>query len=274
MGIFGGILFIVAIVLLVIYFSNKRKLDEMYAVDVSTTAALRDIWQGVADEIGAGSFEQKTEINGVIECEQPIESELAKERCVHYRMSVEREWEEDYEEEYTEKDPSSGRMVRKTRRGTRKGSDSVASNSRSTRFYVRDETGTILVDPEGANIDIEQVLDRFEPGSSASRGNISFGGRSFSIGGSRDSGRRRTLGYHFKEWVLPLNRRVYILGAASDRSGELMVQKPRENGKFFISLKSEEELVASAKSGMTWGLYGAIACFIIGAVLIIVQFMR
>ncbi len=163
---------------------------------------------------------------------------------------------------------------RKARRGTRKGNDSVASNSRSTRFYVRDETGTILVDPEGANIDIEQVLDRFEPGSSASRGNISFGGRSFSIGGSRDSGRRRTLGYHFKEWVLPLNRRVYILGAASDRSGELMVQKPRENGKFFISLKSEEELVASAKSGMTWGLYGAIACFIIGAVLIIVQFMR
>ncbi len=41
MGILGGILFIVVIVLLVIYFSNKRKLDEMYAVDVSTTAALR-----------------------------------------------------------------------------------------------------------------------------------------------------------------------------------------------------------------------------------------
>ncbi|GAK57359.1 hypothetical protein U27_04324 [Candidatus Vecturithrix granuli] len=274
MGIIGGILLVVGIILLVIYFSNKRKFEEMYTVETSTTAALRDVWQGVADEIGAGSFEQKTEINGVIECDQPIESELAKERCVHYRMSVERNWEEDYEEEYTEKDPASGRMVRKTRRGTRKGSDSVANNSRSTKFYVRDETGTILVDPEGANIDVEQVIDRFEPSSSVSRGNISFGGRSFSIGTSRDSGRRRTLGYHFKEWLLPLNRRVYIMGSASDRSGELMIQKPREKGKFLISLKSEEELIASAKSGMTWGLYGAIACFIIGIVLMILQFMR
>jgi len=274
MGIIGGILIVVAIILLVVYFSNKRKLEEMYAVEASTTASLQDIWKGVADEIGAGSFEQKTEINGVIECGQPIESELAKEPCVHYRMSVERNWEEDYEEEYTEKDPSSGQMVRKTRRGTRKGSDTVSSNSRSTKFTVRDDTGTILVDPEGADIDVEQAIDRFEPASAASGGRISFGGMSFSTGGFSDSGRRRTLGYRFKEWVLPLNRKVYILGVASDLSGELMIQKPREKGQFLISLKSEEELIASAKSGMTWGLYGSIACFIIGIVLVILHFVR
>jgi hypothetical protein len=273
MGIIGGILIVVAIVLLVVYFSNKRKLEEMYAVEASTAASLQEIWKGVADEIGAGSFEQKTEVNGVIECDQPIESELAKEHCVHYRMSVERNWEEDYEEEYTEKDEASGEMVRKTRRGTRKGSDTVSSNSRSTRFTVRDETGTIMVDPEGADIEVEQVVDRFEPKSSVSGGQISFGGLSFSIGGFSDSGRRRTLGYHFKEWILPLNRKVYILGTASDRSGELLIQKPREKGKFIISLKSEEELIASAKSGMTWGLYGSIACFIVGIILVILHFM-
>lgn len=270
MLILGIILIVVAVLLLFNYFSSKKRLEEMAAAETSTADSLHVICQGVADEIGKGSFEQKTEVTGVIECDQPLESELAKEQCVHYRMSVERKWEEDYEEEYTEVD-GEGREVRKTRQGTRTGNDTVARNSRSVKFTVRDDTGTIPVDPEGAEIDVERAVDRFEPQTSFSGGKISFGGFSLSLGGSSDRGRRRTLGYHFSEGILPLNRQVYILGEASDRSGPLMIQKPREKGKFLISLKSEEELVASAKSGMTWSLYGSIACFILGLVFIILH---
>ena len=269
MTIIGGIFIIVGIILLVIYFNSKKRLEELSSTEISTAAALHEICQGVAQEIGKGSFEQKTEIAGVIECEDPIESEIAKEACVHYRSSVERKWEEDYEETYTETDSETGESVQKTRHATREGSDSVSSNSRSTKFMVRDETGTILVDPEGAKMDTERLVDRFEPHSAVSGGSISFGNFSFSLGGFADKGRRRTLGYHFSEYILPLNRKVFILGAASDRSGELMIRKHREKGKFIISLKSGEELVASAKSGMTWSLYGSIACFVIGLLLLI-----
>ena len=94
------------------------------------------------------------------------------------------------------------------------------------------------------------------------------------LGDDQTTGRRRTLGYHFREWLLPLNRAVYVLGSASDMSGELMIQKPREKGKFLISLKSGEELVTSAKSGMTWGLYGSIVCFIIGLIFVILHFVK
>lgn len=272
MIIVGVIFIVIGVVMLMNYFNSKKRLEEMSAAEVSTTASLHKICQGVASEIGKGSFEQKTELKGVIECDQPLESEIAKQSCVHYRMSVEREWEEDYEEEYTERDSETGEEVQKTRQGTRKGSDSVSSNSRSTKFQIRDETGSILVDPEGAEIDVEQVADRFEPHTSAS-GTISFGGFSMSLGDTGSTGRRRTLGYHFREWLLPLNRSVYILGSASDMSGELMIQKPREKEKFLISLKSEEELLTSAKSGMTWGLYGSIVCFIIGLVFVILHFV-
>jgi hypothetical protein len=254
------------------YFSNKKRLEEITAVETSTAGSLQAICQGVADEIGAGSFQQQTEVKGVVECDQPLESELAKQPCVHYRMSVEREWEEDYEEVYTVTDPETGREEQRTRQATRRGSETVSSNSRSIPFVVRDETGTIAVDPEDAKLDTEQVVDRFEPQSAASGGTISFGGMSFSVGSSDRGARRRTLGYRFKEWILPLNRPVYILGQASDKSGQLRIQKPTDKGKFIISLKSEEELLKSAKTGMTWSLIASIILFLAGVVLVILHF--
>ena len=97
---------------------------------------------------------------------------------------------------------------------------------------------------------------------------------SFSLAGVGGTGGRRTLGYQFTERILPLNRRLYVLGAASDSSGELVIQKPREKGQFIISLKSEEELLKSSKSGMTWSLVGSIACFVIGIGCIILDVLN
>ena len=264
--VIGIILYAIAAFLIYNYFQIKKRAEVMSSVETSTTAALHQVCQGVADEIGKGSFEQQAEVKGILECNEPIESEIAKQQCVHYRMSVSRKWEEDY----YEKDEETGQNVKKTREG----SDTVANNSRSVPFSIRDETGAILVNPNGANIDTEKVVDRFEPQTSASGGTISFGGFSFSLGGTSNTANRRTLGYHFHEELLPLNRRVYVLGNATDMSGELMIQKPREKGQFLISLKSEEELQASSKSGMTWSLIGAIVSFIAGDILILLYFLQ
>lgn len=255
LGIIGIVVCLVGGFLVFNYFKQKKKLEAISGVETSTTAALRDLWQGVSGEIGVGSFEEPAEVKGTVECSQPLESEIAKQSCVYYSMLVQRKWEEEYYET-----DSDGNRQRKTRQG----SDTVSSNTRSVRFQVRDETGTVTVNPNDAKIDAEKVVDRFEPESSVSGGTISFGNFSFSLGGVGGAGGRRTLGYQFTERLVPLNRRVYVLGAASDSSGELMIQKPREKGQFLISLKSEEELLKSSKSGMTWSLVGAVACFVIG----------
>lgn len=267
MAIIGIVLFIVGAFLVWNYFNQKKRMEAISGVETSTTASLQELCQSVASEIGKGSFEEVSEVKGVIECDQPIESEIEKQSCVYYSMRVTREWEEDY----YERDQQTGRDVKKIR----KGSDTVSSNTRSIPFKVRDDTGTILVNPNDANIDGEQIVDRFEPQESISGSTISFGSFSFSLGGVSSTGGRRTLGYRFNETILPLNRNVYVLGSASDSSGELMIQKSREKGKqFLISLKSEEELLASSQSGMKWSLYGSIACFVVGVVFVILHFVQ
>lgn len=267
MLVLGIIVCVVGAFLIFNYFNQKKRLEAISGVETSTAALLHEICQGVASEIGKGSFEQMAEVKGTIQCDQPLESEIEKQPCAYYSMTVTRKWEE----EYYEKDKETGETVKKTRQG----SDIVSSNTRSVPFKVKDDTGTLLVDPNDARIEGEQIVDRFEPQEgSASGGTISFGSFSFSFGEQESDEGRRTLGYHFSETILPLNRKAYVLGSASDLSGELMIQKPREKGQFLISLKSEEELMASSKSGMQWSLYGAIACFVIGVILIILNFVQ
>jgi hypothetical protein len=267
MIVIGIVLFVVGGFLVYSYFNQKKRMEAISGVETSSAGMLQEIWKGVADEIGTGSFEQEAEIKGVIECDNPLESEIDKQPCVYYSMSVTRKWEE----EYYEKNEETGQNERKIR----KGSDTVSSNTRSVPFKVRDDTGTILVNPNDAKMDGEQIVDRFEPENTVSGGKISIGNFSFSLGGLSALGQgRRTLGYHFSETILPLNRNVYVLGSASDSSGQLMIQKPREKGQFLISLKSEEELLKSSKSGMTYSLIGAIACFVVGLIFVVIHFMQ
>ena len=265
LGIVGIVLCLVGGFLVFSYFKQKKKMEAISGVETTTAAAITEIWQGVSGEIGTGSFEELAEVKGVLECEQPIESEIDKQPCVYYSMQVQRKWEEEYYE-----NDSEGNRQRKTRQR----SDTVSSNSRSVPFLVRDDTGTVKVNPTDADIGGERIVDRFEPESAVSGGTISFGNFSFSMGSVGRSGGRRTLGYQFTETILPLNRRVYVLGTASDSSGELIIQKPREKGPFIISMKSEEELLKSSKSGMTWSMVGAIACFVIGVGCIIADLLN
>ena len=122
-------------------------------METSTAAELRSMAQTVAGEIGAGSFNQMVEVKGVIRCEQPLQSELTRAPCVHYQMKVTRE----YEETHWETDANNNRVRR-----DRRGSETVAENTRSCTFEVEDSTGRVSVDPTGAKMISERVCDRFE----------------------------------------------------------------------------------------------------------------
>jgi E3 Ubiquitin ligase len=241
----------------------RRKLNAIADVDTSTIADLQQLHGGVAKEIGPGSFEQVVEIKGVMGCDQPLESEIAKTPCAYYAMRVSREWEETYSEYNSQ--------TQRDERKTRRGSDIMAQNTRMVPFWVRDQTGEMGVHPAGAEIEGEQVIDQFHPeGSEARGGTVTFGGFSFQVRMSEISGDRRTLGYRFQESILPLGRNVYVLGVASDSSGELTLQHPREQGqRFIISVRSEEELIASSRSSMIGLQIGAIVCVGLGLLLLV-----
>jgi hypothetical protein len=252
--IIGLALIGLSVLLIFLRKKSQDKLLEIKSTQTSTAKDLADLCQSVKDGIGnSGGFKQLSEVKGVVKCAKPLNGELSKQPCVYYAMDV----SERNEETYYEKD-SKGNSVRRTRTG----STSVASNSQSVHFEVEDTTGRITVNPNGADIEPVQVVSKYEP-STQGRSSISFGSFSFNVG--RSSGDRKILGYEFTEKIVPLDRRVYVIGEASDSSGELMIQQPSEKGKpFIITLKSEEELTKGTESNIKAMLYGAIGSLIAG----------
>ncbi|MFA6504829.1 MAG: E3 ubiquitin ligase family protein [Treponemataceae bacterium] len=236
----GIVLVLIAVGLYFASQGQKKKLGEMKSTETSSSAQLAELAGAVAKDIGAGSFNQVTEVKGVIECADPLVSELSDTACVRYSMSVTRE----YEETYWEKDDK-GEQVQRTRRG----SETVASNARSVHFLVRDSSGSIEVDPEGASFVDEKVFSQFRQGENRGE-RLRFGSYDFNpTGFAALAGGRRTLGYRFEESAIPVGRPVYVLGEAVDRDGRLRVCKPSAKGaSFIISLKSEEQLAAGAQS--------------------------
>ena len=257
--IVGLVLIVVAAILYFVSRANARLALAAGSTEVSTIGDLRKLYQKVAGEVGAGMFNQQAGLQGRIECEQPLKSELSDTSCVAYRFRVERRWEEDYEERDSEGN---------VRRETRNGSDTVASNDRQVAFWLNDGSDRIEVTPEGAKIDMDKVVDRFEPGNPG--GLLHFGGFQLTLGGM-GMGSRRTMGYHYQEEVLPVDRSVYVLGAASDSSGSLGITKNRESkAPFLISLKSRDQVVSSAKRTAAYTLYTAYVCAPLGLVLAII----
>ena len=230
--------------ILMIYLRKKNE-DKIFLIKKTETKKANDLQTlcaEIASEIGAGSFNEITEVTGIIKTNNPIQSELANRECVHYSFRVIREWEEEY---YTT--DQQGNRIQQTRRG----SDTVSSNSRSTNFHIEDNTGQIEINPNGADIESIKVLDDFRPGGDDRGGSLSFGGLSFNVP-SLGSG-RRTLGYRYEEYILPTNVRAFVLGEATDSSGQLMVQQPKEEDddevrRFLISTKSEAEILKAAAS--------------------------
>lgn len=252
---------VIGIVLIVIgiFLLMQRKRTQSHLIEIKSMQSLplheiMETQRSIADEIGLGGFNQLVETNGVVVCDEPVTAELSGEHCAYYEMRV----EERYEEAYWEKD-SEGRDVQRTRTG----SQTVASNSQSGCFYVGDGQSRIRIDPDGAKLDLQKSVDRFEPADGGIAGAISFG--SFALNLSSGMSGRRILGYHYSESILPLGKKLYVVGAAKDTAGELAIGKPTEKDKpFIVSLKSEEEITEGIEGKTRWLMIGAIASMVIG----------
>ena len=242
MLILGVLLASVGIVLLVLAEYQRTQLRQLRAAERSTTKELAEYAESVSQAlVEVGSYSQIAEVSGIVRCDTPLTSEIAKQPCVYYDARVSREYEES---RYRD-----GRR-RRRRADTRRGSEIVANNTQRIPFWVEDAAGRIHVDPSGARIEPVQIADRFEPAAPAASGggNLTIGSFSITLHGPptvADEG-RRTIGYRFRERAIPLDRRVYVFGEVTDASGTLTIQKPRQKGRFVISLRSKEEIVRSA----------------------------
>jgi hypothetical protein len=256
----GGILIVLAIVLIYFKRKNESKIFKIKSTKASTTSELKELCDSVSKEIGKGAFNEYTEVKGTVRCESPLKGELSGQECVYYNMQVTREWEE----VYWEHDEETGNKEQKTRRG----SDIVASNTQSKDFFVEDGVGKILVRPTGAKFITIKSIDKYEPASTSSH--VQVGTFSLDVSSFLSTSGSQTLGYHFEEHIISNNVRVYVLGEASDSDQQLMIKRPKEKeNNFIISTKSEEELLTSIAKSIKVLNISSIAAAVLGIASII-----
>ncbi len=265
--VFGVILLITGGILFFVQKHHRGKAFSLRMAHPATVAELQRLSGEIATEIGGGNWQDYVKLTGTVRCDgqglalgrRPLISELKQEACVHYTMSVSRE----YEETVTRQD-SNGKSHKETRRG----SEMVASNQRSIPFYLQDRTGYIEVNPDGAAIETVKILDEFRQEQFAS-GTLSYGDFSLSLG--RSDGNRRTLGYRYTESILPIDRQVLVVAMVSDQTGNLVLQKPSEKQyQFMISLKTEAELARVTARNAQLSRYSMLGCLGMGILMLII----
>jgi hypothetical protein len=241
------ILLLFAIIFLVaggvlLYFRNKNK-QKAALMGQTETSNASDV-SGLAP----GTL---VEVKGTLRCEEPLTSEMAGERCAYYSSKVVRE--------YLERDYDDDDDVGSDRR-----SEVVAQNEQFAPFSVEDETGSVAVNAEGAEVDARQVVNRFERNTGGDGPSISLGGATIQLGGGE-----RTLGYRYTESILPLDQPVYVLGTVQD--GGIGGPVSSDQGqRFVVSYRSEEALGQSLGKTVLWLGVGGIAALVVGVILLVV----
>jgi E3 Ubiquitin ligase len=241
------ILLLFAVIFLVaggalLYFRNRTKQKAALMGQTETSNA------SDASGLAPGTL---VEVKGTLRCEEPLTSEMAGERCAYYSSKVVRE--------YLERDHDDDDDVGSDRR-----SEVVAHNEQFAPFTVEDETGSVAVNAEGAEVDARQVVNRFERNTGGEGPSISLGGATIHLGGGE-----RTLGYRYTESILPVDAPVYVLGTVQEDSG-IGTPPGGEGQRFVVSHRSEEALGQSLGKTVLWLGVGGIAALVVGVILLVV----
>lgn len=225
----GTLSLILGCVMVYYYTRSKRLIDEMWAVDTYTARDLRLLC--------SGDFSAIVEVEGIIECDNPLISPAAKIPCCWCHTKIESE----------ECAPNGGKCWRTT-----------FEETKSTLFKVCDKTGFTLVEPLDADIDAARIffdtVNRMQALSISSR-----------IGTS-DTG-----DYRITEEALHDGGYAYVLGLAActqrGTSPDVLIRKADQGyadvkrGHFIISRKSEKELTTQYGISTTLCYYMAAISF-------------
>ena len=96
-----------------------------------------------------GVFYGLNEVKGSVQSNAPLQTYLTERPSVWYEWRISERWRKT--ETYRDKD---GRRKTRTRRGWR----TIDSGENFQPFFLRDETGQLLVEPEGAKVEAPSTM--------------------------------------------------------------------------------------------------------------------
>jgi hypothetical protein len=184
-----------------------------------------------------GVFIGLVELKGTAESTAPLAAFLSGQRCVQYRYHVDEHWSRTVTETYTD---SKGKTQTRTKHES--GWTTVADGGQTEDFYLQDDTGAVLVRPEGAKLEpagfFDETCDRSHPLYYSK-------GPQHSVANSDH--RRR-----FVESGIPLHAPLYLVGQARERADVVAAEiaADREAPMFLISTRAEEKVRAGLGRGI------------------------
>ncbi|MFM8792721.1 MAG: GIDE domain-containing protein, partial [Solirubrobacterales bacterium] len=204
----------------------------------SRALRLRRLIQDLPTSKARGVFIGLVELKGTAEIEEPLTSYLAETACVQFGWSVSEEGRRVVTYTVTDKDGNS-----RTETRVESGWTTVASGGLASPFHLVDDTGSILVRPEGATIEGRSVFSETVTAFS----DLYYG--KGPPGGVVDSTGRRM----FTESAVPLHAPVFVVGKARQREDVVAAEIAADPSApmFLISTRSEEQ-VAGGHGWTIW----------------------
>ena len=266
MLILSVVLIALGCVLLVLSNRSRTKANAMAGTETSRIGELLELVKAVRSDLGAGEssgYSEYCELKGEIVCNAAVTGEFSGQQLAMVETRVTRV----YETRREERDDQG--HVRTT---WSKGSDTLSQNTQTAEFFIDDGSGKVRVRPPAKGVELLELVDRFEPPTAVETrsGQLSLGNGAFelSIPTFRSGSSRRLLGYKFTEKGLPIGRRAYALGHITDtEEGLVMHDNDAPEKPFILSLRSEEELVASSERNAKWLRFGGYVAALLGVAL-------
>ena len=251
---------------------QRGRLRKIQAIRSVTIEELHGLQQEVAKEIGAGAYGEAVKLEADLVCEQPLIAPFSGEGCIAYQNTI----VEVFEELVTSTD-SEG----KTTRSWQKRERSISSEERRCAFSLQQGSRRVAVDPDGADIDLIEIINRMEPGQfsplGASAGIEGAAGVALQLASTlinSNAGRGqdqsfRLIGYRRQESIFPASGSVFVVAEASDSGGLLRLRQPLKSGLFLIRNKGEEGMLKSLRNSINLWTIGWVGFVVIALIAMI-----
>jgi hypothetical protein len=220
---------LVLFVLGIVWFRRRMLIEN------TPTSKIRSLAMGLVEIYGK-----------VVPAKQLLKGPFSGDDCVYYKYTI---------EEYRHQGKNS-RWV------------TVKQGEERTGFYLRDETGQVLVDPKGAGIEISKD---YEFGSGSGKDPPAQVMQFLDTSGMKHEG---FFGFNkemrFTEYHIAPGDSLYVMGTAGDNPfveegsakehvEDVMIQKGSFDKFYFISDKPEKEILSSLRWKSMAGVFGGIA---------------
>lgn len=224
----GLVLFAIAIACAVFGWRQESSLNDIVGTHSSTAGEL----QARFKRSQIGHTGDRVEISGILDVDEALLAPRSETPCAAFDYTrIQEDWERrrytmGWQMNQVVQDNRTERLVYRNQ---------DRQHKQVPRFWVRDETGRVEVDPEGAQFDLKESDSGFECYTN----------------GTNTERRIQHL-----ERGLPVGQQVYVLGYLLNNDGEPLIARYPLGGeqRFLISYRNERQLTSKTRT-QSYGLY-------------------